>query len=284
MAIGKTRHLVKEPSIRERFDVGLEENRGLLRWPPPVGQFRHVRLLPASDLAPWVELFWMVTWDLESPHLQETLPHPNFFFTFQRGQCEIRGVTTGKFSRVLEGRSGVFGIRFRYGGFRPFMSSPAVTLRNQIIPAGRVFGKGVAELEAVLNSLCWDEDRMAAALSSFLRKRLPAPDPAVELNVGLAEKLVEQVKHDKAIRSVNDLAHSAGLGVRAVQRIFREYVGASPKWVIRRFRLHEIVEILNSGKQPDWAQAALELGYFDQAHLINDFKAVVGESPTQYRR
>lgn len=282
MAIGKTRHHQKEPCIRERFDGGLEESRGLLRWPPPVGQFRHVRLLPASDLAPWVELFWMVTWDLDAPYLQETLPHPNFFFTFQRGKCEIRGVTTGKFSRVLEGRSGVFGIRFRCGGFRPFMRSPAVRLQNQVIPAGSVFGNGIAELEAVLNSLRWDEDRMAVALSSFLRNHLPAPDPDVELNVGLAEQLVMRIKQDRAINSVNDLARSAGLGVRTVQRIFREYVGASPKWVIQRFRLHELVEFLNAGRRPDWAQVALDLGYFDQAHLINDFKAIVGSPPSEY--
>lgn len=278
--IGKTRHPAKKPQFQERFDSGLERGRGILRWPPPVGQFRHVRLQPPSDLAPWVESFWMVTWNLDNPHLQETLPHPNFVFSFENRQCLIGGVNTGKFSRVLEGQSGVFGIRFRPGGFRPFMNAPAISLTNRIIPARSVFGKGTSELEAILHSSSWDEDRMLAAMSEFMRKRLPEPDPDVEL----AEQIVRRIRRENEIKTVNDLAGGTGFGIRTLQRIFREYVGASPKWVIRRFRLHELVEVLNSGKQPDWCQLALELGYFDQAHLINDFKAVVGDSPTQYRR
>jgi AraC-like DNA-binding protein len=34
----------------------------------------------------------------------------------------------------------------------------------------------------------------------------------------------------------------------------------------------------------DFAQLALELGYFDQAHLINDFRSIVGHSPVQYQK
>ena len=63
-----------------------------------------------------------------------------------------------------------------------------------------------------------------------------------------------------------------------------EYVGVSPKWVIRRYRLHELIERFNSGEKLDWAQLALVLGYFDQAHLINDFTTIIGYSPTQYRK
>ena len=52
--------------------------------------------------------------------------------------------------------------------------------------------------------------------------------------------------------------------------------------MIRRYRLHEVIERFNSGDKLDWPQLALELGYFDQAHLINDFRSIVGCSPTQY--
>jgi AraC-like DNA-binding protein len=70
-----------------------------------------------------------------------------------------------------------------------------------------------------------------------------------------------------------------GRGKRLLQRIFNDYVGVSPKWVIRWYRLYEPVETLNSGAELDWVQLALELGYFDQAHMINDFRSVVGFSP-----
>lgn len=281
MAIGKTRQTGKIPVLEERFDAGLERGRGLLRWPPPVGLGRHVRLRPPVDLAMWIESFWMVTWELDQPYLQETLPHPNFFFTFENRRCEVSGVNTGKFSRVLEGCSGVFGIRFRSGGFRPFLKQPASSLTGRTVPAAQIFGAaGVAELESRLDSESWDEDRMLATLSDFMRRHAPAADADVDL----AADLVQRIRRENNIKSVADLAGLSGFSPRALQRIFREYVGATPKWVIRRFRLHELVEVLNAGRRPDWAQVALDLGYFDQAHLINDFKAIVGQPPDQYHR
>ena len=72
--------------------------------------------------------------------------------------------------------------------------------------------------------------------------------------------------------------------MRSVQRLFREYVGVPPKWVIRRYRLHELVERLHSGQAFEGAQLALDLGYADQAHLIHDFRHLVGYTPTGYRK
>ena len=54
--------------------------------------------------------------------------------------------------------------------------------------------------------------------------------------------------------------------------------------VIRRYRLHELIEKSNSARKLDWSQLALDLGYFDQAHLINDFRAMVGLSPREYQK
>jgi AraC-like DNA-binding protein len=78
------------------------------------------------------------------------------------------------------------------------------------------------------------------------------------------------------------VARRFGLGPRSLQRLFREHVGVSPKWVIKRFRLHEALEQVSAGADVDWTQLALDLGYFDQAHFIRDFKAIVGEPPTGY--
>jgi AraC-like DNA-binding protein len=72
----------------------------------------------------------------------------------------------------------------------------------------------------------------------------------------------------------------AGRSPRSLQRLFREYVGVSPKWVLQRLRLHEAAERMLEGR--DWAALALDLGYFDQAHFIHDFKAVTGRSPGEY--
>ncbi len=83
---------------------------------------------------------------------------------------------------------------------------------------------------------------------------------------------------------MEDLARRSALGKRTLQRLFGEYIVVSPKWVIRRYRLHEAIERLRSGERLDYAQLALELGYFDQAHLINDFKFLLGYTPAGFQR
>jgi AraC-like DNA-binding protein len=121
---------------------------------------------------------------------------------------------------------------------------------------------------------------MIDTANAFLRACLPKPDAMIEVAGGIVKTILQESN----IKTVSDLAKRTGMGARKLQRIFNEYVGISPKWVIRRYRLHELIEILKSGKQPDWPQLALELGYFDQAHLINDFKSMVGSTPAQYQK
>jgi AraC-like DNA-binding protein len=221
----------------------------------------------------------MVSWDLRglAPHVQETLPHPNFHVVFEKDSSTVTGVYTAKFTRMLEGRSHVFGIKFTPGGFRPFLNAPAAALANRTIAAQRIFGAAVGPLQAVLASSCEEAEKVEAA-NAFLRTRVPEPDKTI----ALVSQLVGRILQEPDIKNVNDLVTRAGISKRSLQRIFNDYVGVSPKWVIRRYRLHEIVEKLNSGGRLDWSQLALELGYFDQAHLINDFRSVVGCSPTQY--
>ena len=72
------------------------------------------------------------------------------------------------------------------------------------------------------------------------------------------------------------------MSVRTIQRRFREYVGVGPKWVLQRYRLHDAAERMAGGQVADWPQLALDLGYFDQAHFINDFSAAIGTPPAEY--
>src|SRR6266567_5419539 len=128
---------------------------------------------------------------------------------------------------------------------------------------------------------CLDSpEEMAAATAAYFAQHLPALDS----NTELATALVNRILHDPTILSVKALSKHSGQSIRSLQRLFREYVGASPKWVVRRFRLHELLERFHSGEEVDGAQLALELGYADQAHLINDFRKLAGVTPTEYFR
>jgi AraC-like DNA-binding protein len=183
------------------------------------------------------------------------------------------------FSRVLEGESQVFGIKFNAGGFRPFLKFATAKLADRVVPAESILGKDVNDPGVILLSGC-EEDEKVEAANAFFRGRMPKKrDPAIELARGIVECILEE----RDIKTVDDLVDRTGIGKRSLQRMFNEYVGVSPKWVIRRYRLHELVERFNSDDEPRWAELALELGYFDQAHLINDFRSITGYSPTEYQ-
>ncbi|MFB6838220.1 DUF6597 domain-containing transcriptional factor [Streptomyces sp. NPDC056361] len=119
-----------------------------------------------------------------------------------------------------------------------------------------------------------------AALDAFLLAREPAPDPAAEQ----AMELVDLIRSDRGVRKVSLLAAASGLSARSLQRLFASHVGVGPKWVILRYRIHEALERAESAESADWAGLAAELGYSDQAHLVRDFTATIGVSPTAYAR
>jgi len=108
--------------------------------------------------------------------------------------------------------------------------------------------------------------------------------PERDENVAAINRIIDRIIADRAITKVDDIVYRLNLNKRALQRTFHEYVGVSPKWVIKRYRLHEAAEQLAAGDGVDWPRLALDLGYFDQAHFIKDFKAIVGTSPAEYAK
>jgi AraC-like DNA-binding protein len=121
---------------------------------------------------------------------------------------------------------------------------------------------------------------MVAHAAALLCSVLPEPDPAAEQ----AATLVAQITDDPALRRVDQLSAASGISARSLQRLFADYVGIGPKWVMRRARLHEAAARADSGELIDWAGLAADLGYADQAHLTRDFTAAIGVPPARYAR
>ena len=71
---------------------------------------------------------------------------------------------------------------------------------------------------------------------------------------------------------------------RSLQRLFAEYVGVGPKWVIRRYRIYDALERAATTASVDWVRLATDLGYSDQAHFSREFTSIVGTSPTRYAK
>jgi len=236
------------------------------------------RISPSSDVAPWIEHYWWVRWDVAEPQVAEVLSYPSVHVTFEAKTALIVGVVRKKFTRRLVGRGEVFALKFHPGMFRPWFGAPVVRLTDQSPPLGGQLGVPPKQL---LREVFAEGDVISRAkvLEAHLRAQLPPPDAEAEL----ARDLVERVRTERDLKSVAALARASGLGARALQRLFRDYVGVGPKWVLRRFRLQEAAELLATTDQGVGAVAAA-LDYFDQAHFVRDFKAVVGEAPSEYVR
>jgi len=148
----------------------------------------------------------------------------------------------------------------------------------------RAFDRAVVrhpELEAMLRGYFGDDAdaaRMIGYAEALLHSVLPERDPLAEQ----AAALVSRITDDPGLRRVDQLAASSGMTPRTLQRLFADYVGVSPKWVMRRARLHEAAERAGSGEPVDWAALASDLGYADQAHLTRDFTVTILVPPTRY--
>lgn len=228
-----------------------------------------------------VQHFWIVRWDVRGhpPQRRETLPHPNVHLVLDPGRSCIHGVHSGRFERELSDQGGVVGVKFRPGGFRAFLKQPVSRLRDRSVPAAAVFGAAVDTLESEVFATT-DDAAQVALVERFLRTRLPPAD----FDAIRAGTIVDAIAEDRRFTRVEQMLERWQLSARALQRLFSDYVGIGPKWVINRYRLHEAIDRLGASGSIDWAELALELGYFDQAHFIRDFKALIGRTPGEYVR
>ncbi len=287
--------------------------RGVLHPGEAATRFRLARHAPSEALAPFVEYYWIPRWDLrgEPPHLQTILPHPNVHLVFEASGAGIFGVDRRLFTRSLSGLGLAFGVRFLAGCFRPFWQAPISQLTDRVVPAARLFGPQAEKTrQAIMHvgpedgvgpeSRVGLEPRVGPEARVGPESRVGPEDEADARMIGYAEALlcsvrperdqmaeqvtalVSRITADPGLRRVDQLAAASGMTARSLQRLFADYVGVSPKWVMRRARLHEAAERADSGEPVDWAMLASDLGYADQAHLTRDFTTTLGVSPTRY--
>jgi AraC-like DNA-binding protein len=248
---------------------------------------------PAGDaLAAVVDLFWAVRWNLPpgTTHHQQLLTRPgaNFSVGCRNGrpgdtragpvEARLTGVTRGLTTRLLVGQGWAVAALARPGGLGAFIAGPASDLTDQVVPLGQATGIDEA---ALLGQVTGEPDEAAriGLLAAALERRL---DPGRAGPAAQVAEIARLAETSRDVRRLADLCERADVGQRTLQRMFGEYAGVSPTWVIRRYRLLEAAEAVREGRQVSWAEVAAGLGYADQAHLIRDFRAAIGQTPAAY--
>jgi AraC-like DNA-binding protein len=239
-----------------------------------------------------VDRFWAVRWDLPpgTVHQQQLLTHPGANVSighantapgqYEPGPVEARlyGVARGLSTRVLAGQGWTVAALTWPGGLGAFITGSAAELTDRIVPLGQALGTDEA---ALLRQVTAEPDEAArvALLAAALEQAVDPERREPALSVAGVARLAES---DRTVRRLGDLCERSGLGQRTLQRMFLQYAGVSPTWVIRRYRLLEAAEMVREGKPVSWAEIAAVLGYADQAHLTRDFRAAIGQTPAAY--
>lgn len=269
--------------MRRPVPRATETTHGILRPDAGRAHFELTRSAPSEDLAEHVERHWVVRWDLRGapPFTQEILPHPCVNLVAEPGRIAVHGIPLGRSPHRLDGAGIAIGTKFRPGGFGGYLDRPAGELNGRAVPLPELFGAGGDRLAQRLAAIDRaDTGEHIATVAAFLRARLPEPDRRYDL----VRAVVGDMVATGPGTTVALLAERHAVSQRTLQRAFKDFVGVGPKWVLKRYRMHEAAERIAAGETDGGAALALELGYFDQAHFVRDFTAQIGVPPSLYER
>ncbi|CAH9053775.1 hypothetical protein PSECIP111951_00891 [Pseudoalteromonas holothuriae] len=237
------------------------------------------RYLPQGKLAHLVEQFWIVDWALNEgqSHIQTNLPDPNCHLYFEQGTLKVIGPVSTAYRFEMQGEDRIIGVKFTLGTLALQTGIIAADLVDNTVPATQVFDFA-DRLESELLIAHSDAD-IIRILQLWLTPL--ACKPPIQL--AKTQTLIQLIKQHADITQVAQLSQHASTPKRVIQNYFKQYIGLSPKWLIRKYRLHQALELLDL-KNKDIIEVATWLGYTDQSHFIRDFKAFTGTTPKAYCR
>lgn len=264
---------------------------GVLR-PDEFARHVHLERHPAgSAVDPWVENHWGLRWALPEGRwfASEVLPHPTCSLTVELGThpraglpagetVVVTGVCTRRFDVEVRGEGLVQGVRFRPGGLAALTGRAASGWVDRSVPARGLLPGDLVERLAD-PALAEDAAAWRAAVEDGLAGLAPGPDPRHDELL----RIVADVLEDRSLLTVADVAARHGTTPRSLQRLFTHYVGVGPKWVLARYRMHDVVSALDDGYDGTLTDLAHRFGWYDQAHFTRDFTALVGVTPGRYR-
>ena len=249
---------------------------------------------PPFPLSQHVELMWRVTNSGVLPSRQRVYPNgamalvnhlrkPAASFYIDDVPQSIRvPLLAGPYSRSFHidpsESTAVIGILFRPGAARMFFPVAAHELHNADIA---LHDLNAREADRLLNEVCAATGELAQfrVLERYLNLKLKtatAIHPAVRYAVGLLSR-------DDGIR-VRQVQLDTGLSHTRFIQLFHEHVGLTPKLFYRIRRFRTLLDRIDQGVHVNWSEVAIDGGYFDQAHLIRDFRAFAGITPLEYIR
>ncbi|HYO76717.1 MAG TPA: helix-turn-helix transcriptional regulator [Thermoanaerobaculia bacterium] len=223
-------------------------------------------LQPTPALRPWVECFWIKQPENTfATDVHRVLPDgcADLVFDLSDGENDVVGTMTRPLLMPGNHTSEYLGVRFRPGCAAAFLRIPLSEITDARVPLADVWKN-------------WDGRIDVPSLEAELLRRL-APDRDRRVMAAVA-RLVQSAG---ALR-IDELANEIGISRQHLARQFLQQVGVSPKTLARVLRFRRVVASLERAPEVEWADAALQHGYYDQSHLIADFRELAGTTPNAF--
>jgi len=235
--------------------------------------------LPPAPLAPFVECFWLRS--KPDPGASGTaahriLPDGCLDIVFSPRGAVVVGAMTRPLLVPAREASPLLGVRFRPGMATAFLKVPAAELTDGRAPLEAIWSDGGLVADEIGSGLgrCDGVSRLAR----LLLDRLPAATSVPpDVRAAVAGIVAGGGRSDMA-----RIAGQAGVSRQHLARRFAIWVGITPKTLSRVVRLREVLRAARVAT-PNWAALAAELGYYDQSHLIAEFRSLAGVTPAQWR-
>lgn len=245
---------------------------------------------PSSILAPYVRHYWILQDEAVVPVTERTLPVGCVQLVFHRGkqlllpkegrlqpQTFICGQSAG-FSDVLStGEIEMITVVFQPYASKVFLQTPAHLFYGKQVATDEMGDKELEDLsKRIMDTPGYEQ--CIRLIEQFFLKRLR---DFSEYNLNRMPAVFAEI-HEEPHASVVQLAETACLSTKQFGRIFTDYVGATPKEFIRIVRMQRALSLLQQNVTASFAQVAYECGFFDQSHMIKEFKLFSGYTPAEY--
>jgi AraC-like DNA-binding protein len=225
-------------------------------------------LAPSPHLAAAIECFWVGN---TAGGLHRVTPDGCADILFTGGRLQLVGPMTVWQDFPLAADQRLFGVRFRPGAWRPLVGAPCDSLTDRLLPMDDLWGRRAARLAEQLAE-AGSAEHMIQAAEAVL------PAAAEQRPI---ERALAWMERRRGAVSMDELADHAGISPRQLRRVCLERTGLPPKFLARVLRFRHAQERLaahSSGGRP-LADLALECGYYDQAHFINEYREFSGRTP-----
>lgn len=253
-----------------------------------------IRLRPKMPLGALVECLWY--WEgAPGPHRQERLlpqgqaamilnlrEEPIAIYEDGRGAeyygtAVFTGARSNCFTIDCDQQERVVGVQFAPGGAFPFFRMPISEMEDASFDMRDLWGREPGRVRERVLAAATPLD-MLRTLELCLLERMMSPE---RLHPGVIYMAGELDTCDGPQR-VKAVSQEIGLSQRRLTQLFHEQVGVSPKTFHRVRRFQHTLQRVRGLRAVDWAEVAVECGYYDQAHLSHDFRQIAGMTPGAY--